>query len=619
MMAYWSSDLRCQAANQAYARWFDTTPEALLGRSMVEVIGQALFALNEPHIRAVLRGEPQQFERLVPGPNGAERQSLTQYMPDLGPGGEVLGFVAELTEVTSLKAAQAKLESVISSLEREVQHRRTIEESLLETQQSLAVSLDSIGAGFLATDSAGRVTGMNAEAARLCGWPQTEALGQSLWAVYRPETLSEDDLANNPVEVMLRDSTALGGSQVVTLRSRQGVRSPIDVHTALTRSADGAVRGLNLVLRDRSQQVLAAERQAAADERFRRVVEASPNGVLMVDRAQTIVLVNGMVEQIFGYDRSELLGHPLEQLIPSRFRADHQVKVTQFQAGPNSRPMGSDLVGRRRDGSEVPVEVQLTPVEMVDGKFIVASIVDISARRVAETELRRSNADLEQFASIASHDLQEPLRMVASYTELLAKRYQGKLDEKADKYIFYANDGARRMQQLVKDLLSYSRVGSQGRALQPVSADDVAQRVVQMLREPLAQVNATLEIKPLPKVMADEGQLYQLFQNLIGNALKFRGEQPPVITIEAVLEHDRWRFGVRDNGIGIELQYSERIFQMFQRLHERGRYDGSGIGLAIVKRIVERHGGKVWFESTLGVGTTFFFTLMPAGGVSATS
>jgi light-regulated signal transduction histidine kinase (bacteriophytochrome) len=281
--------------------------------------------------------------------------------------------------------------------------------------------------------------------------------------------------------------------------------------------------------------------------------------------------------------------------------------------------MGRDLRGRRRDGSEVPVEIQLTPVEMVDGTFIVASIVDISARKLAETELRRSNAELEQFASVASHDLQEPLRMVASYTELLAKRYQGRLDEKADKYIFYANDGAHRMQQLVKDLLSYSRVGSQGRVLEPVSANEVAQRVAQMLHGSLSAANATLEIKPLPMVMADEGQLHQLFQNLIGNAVKFRSEQAPSITIEAVLEHDRWRFSVRDNGIGIEAQYSERIFQMFQRLHERGRYDGSGIGLAIVKRIVERHEGRVWFESTLGVGTTFYFTLMPARASSATS
>jgi PAS domain S-box-containing protein len=521
--------------------------------------------------------------------------------------------------VTLLKLTQVKLEGVIASLEREVHHRQTIEQSLLDTQQSLAVSLDSIGAGFLATDSSGRVTRMNAVAEQLCGWAQAEAQGQVLWAVYRPESLRLDDSRQNPVDVMLRDALAPDSSPSVTLLSRQGGRSPVDVRTSVTRSADGAIRGLNLVLRDRSQQVLAAEKQAASDERFRRVVEAAPNGLLMVDRTQTIVMVNSMVEQIFGYDREELLGQAIELLIPLRFRAGHQAQTAAFQAGPNSRPMGRDLRGRRRDGSEVPVEIQLTPVEMVDGTFIVASIVDISARKLAETELRRSNAELEQFASVASHDLQEPLRMVASYTELLAKRYQGRLDEKADKYIFYANDGAHRMQQLVKDLLSYSRVGSQGRVLEPVSANEVAQRVAQMLHGSLSAANATLEIKPLPMVMADEGQLHQLFQNLIGNAVKFRSEQAPSITIEAVLEHDRWRFSVRDNGIGIEAQYSERIFQMFQRLHERGRYDGSGIGLAIVKRIVERHEGRVWFESTLGVGTTFYFTLMPARASSATS
>jgi light-regulated signal transduction histidine kinase (bacteriophytochrome) len=208
--------------------------------------------------------------------------------------------------------------------------------------------------------------------------------------------------------------------------------------------------------------------------------------------------------------------------------------------------------------------------------------------------------------------------MVASYTELLGQRYRGKLDEKADKYIFYAVDGAKRMQVLVADLLAYSRVGSQGRPLVQVDSESVVKSVVEMMRSSIRKANATIEISTLPAVLADEGQLRQLFQNLIGNALKFRATADPIIGVRAARHGERWLFCVEDNGIGIDMQYGERIFQMFQRLHERGKYEGSGIGLAIVKRIVERHGGVIWLESKPGLGTSFFFSLPSVDAKSAT-
>jgi signal transduction histidine kinase len=232
------------------------------------------------------------------------------------------------------------------------------------------------------------------------------------------------------------------------------------------------------------------------------------------------------------------------------------------------------------------------------------------ALRAQGDELRRSNADLEQYAYIASHDLQEPLRMVANYTDLLAERYRGRLDDRAEKYIHYVTDGAKRMQRLVSDLLAYSRVGSKTSRMQPVRMETVLQTVLDSLDPSIRETGATVEaVGPLPTVMADEVQLVQLLQNLIGNAIKFRSPRAPRVLIDAVLRDDRWQFSVQDNGIGIDLRYAERIFQMFQRLHERGLHEGSGIGLAIAKRIVERHGGRIWLESEVGVGTTFFFTL----------
>ena len=206
--------------------------------------------------------------------------------------------------------------------------------------------------------------------------------------------------------------------------------------------------------------------------------------------------------------------------------------------------------------------------------------------------------------------------MVANYTELLAERYRGKLDERADKYIHYASDGARRMQRLVSDLLAYSRVGSQGKALVRVSAASVLDNALESLQRLIRESGAQITRSELPDVLADEVQLAQLFQNLIGNAIKFRSEARPEVVINAVPQDNAYLFTVADNGIGMDMQYAERIFQMFQRLHEPGKYPGSGIGLSIAKRIVERHGGRIWVQSKQGVGTTFFFTL-PAARVSS--
>jgi signal transduction histidine kinase len=224
-------------------------------------------------------------------------------------------------------------------------------------------------------------------------------------------------------------------------------------------------------------------------------------------------------------------------------------------------------------------------------------------------ELQRSNAELEQFAYIASHDLQEPLRMVASYTELLGERYRGKLDDKADKYIGYAVDGARRMQRLIHDLLAYARVGSQAKPPHPTDSRDVLASVISLMRGAIASAKGEVLSGKLPMVMADEVQLGQVFQNLIGNALKFHGAKPPRVEIGAEPVGNMWQFSVADNGIGMAKEGADRIFQMFQRLHTREEYEGTGIGLTIAKRIVERHGGRIWFESVPGEGATFYFTM----------
>jgi PAS domain S-box-containing protein len=365
---------------------------------------------------------------------------------------------------------------------------------------------------------------------------------------------------------------------------------------------------------------------SAAEERFRMAVEASPSGMIMVDRTGKVILANREAERLFGYSRTELLELSVDMLVPQALRGKHAQHREHFAAQPEKRAMGAgrELFGQRKDGSYFPVEIGLNPIVRHGVLLVLAAIIDITERRQGEMalarqtrELQRSNAELEQFAYVASHDLREPLRMVASYTELLAERYRGRLDEKADKYISYAVSGAKRMQQLVDDLLSYSRIGTQGKPLQPTDASAVARRVMRAMKVTIEQSGAEIVCDDLPRVLADETQFGQLLQNLISNAIKFRAAgRAPRIRISAAARDRMGIFSVEDNGIGIEEQYAGRIFQMFQRLHGRGEYEGSGIGLAIAKKIVERHSGQIWFTSQQGCGTTFFFSI-PAGGGDA--
>ena len=224
-------------------------------------------------------------------------------------------------------------------------------------------------------------------------------------------------------------------------------------------------------------------------------------------------------------------------------------------------------------------------------------------------DLARSNSELQQFAYVASHDLQEPLRMVASFTQLLAKRYSDKLDDDAREFINYAVDGAKRMQTLISDLLSYSRVGTQGKAFELVHCDAVLDRVLKSLKIAIEDNGAVIAREPLPAVSGDSIQLSQLFQNLLTNAIKFHGEKPPLVQISAKKNGSTWKLSVRDNGIGISPDHADRIFVIFQRLHTKTEYPGTGIGLAICKKIVERHGGRIWVEGSPGGGSTFFFTI----------
>ena len=366
-------------------------------------------------------------------------------------------------------------------------------------------------------------------------------------------------------------------------------------------------------------------RLAAASHYARSLIEASLDPLVTISRDGKVTDVNVATEQVTGVAREQLVG----------------TDFSDYFTEPEEARAGYELVFDEGYVRDYPLAIRHTSGKVTDvlynatifrdeggrGVGVFAAARDVTERKRAEEALRRaeaalraekdelarSNAELEQFAYVASHDLQEPLRMVASYTQLLSRRYQGKLDEDADEFIGYAVGGAQRMQQLITDLLAFSRVGTRGKPLVAMESQSAYDEALANLALTIEESGARVDADPLPAVQGDHQQLVQLFQNLIGNAVKFHGEEPSRIHVSALKDGGAWLFSVADDGIGIDPQYFERIFVIFQRLQGRQEFPGTGIGLALCKKIVARHHGRIWVESEPDRGSTFYFTI-PAQG-----
>jgi PAS domain S-box-containing protein len=387
------------------------------------------------------------------------------------------------------------------------------------------------------------------------------------------------------------------------------------------------------LLREEQLKYEIAERQHAErklrerEAFFHKVLMSSLNALYIYDmKTETDTFINDEYTALTGYTLDDLKARTGAGFL-ALFHPEDRKNLATYQQALAHAADGEIIEGeyrfRTKDGRWIWCLSRNAVFARDDTGAVsqfIGSFLDISERKAAEEqlakqaqELARSNAELQAFAYVASHDLQEPLRAVAGCVEIIRRRYQGQLDARADEIIRHAVDGAARMQNLINDLLLYSRVGSRSEPFAPVDSGTALAAALKNLEVALRESGAQVTHDPLPRVTGDLVQLTQLFQNLIGNALKFRGERPPAIHIGAKKQNKEWVFSVRDNGIGIEPQYYQRIFQIFQRLHARDEYPGTGIGLAICKRIIERHDGRIWVESRFGEGATFYFTLSEAG------
>ncbi|MFC2061003.1 ATP-binding protein [Elusimicrobiota bacterium] len=352
-----------------------------------------------------------------------------------------------------------------------------------------------------------------------------------------------------------------------------------------------------------------------SEQKYKALFEANPDGILITDiETRKYQYANPAFCNMMGYSVFEINSMNMQQIHPED---DMEYVLSEFETHAKGQSQFVENIPfLRKDGTKVYTDVSGDIISIKGRNYSVAYIRNITEKKLAEEKLERtmekltqSNFELEQFAYVASHDLQEPLRMIASYLGLIERRYADKLDKDANEFINYAVDGAARMQRMINDLLTYSRVASKGKEFKPVDCKEVIKQVIINLQETVKERNAEIIYDPLPEIVADDMQIARLLQNLISNAIKYNDNKKPEIHVSAEKKNNKWLFSVKDNGIGMKTENIDRIFKIFQRLHTREEFSGTGIGLAVCKKTVERHGGRIWVESELGKGSVFYFTI----------
>ena len=497
-------------------------------------------------------------------------------------------------------------------------HKEFID-ALREREATLQAVCTSAVDALVMIDGEGRAVLWNPAAERMFGYTAAEMLGQPIHDLLAPNDLRQRFLANFPAFQKTGQGAAIGKVVELTARRKDGSEFPIDLSMATVKKgqewhAVGVVRDIT-------------ERKKAEDElRTKEALLSESQHIAhlgsmdwTVQAGTSVMVWTPETYRIFGVSPDTFVpsSETLQTLIHPDDRAPMQAWLSACLAG--LRPPDLEFRVIQPDGSVRYINGRGHIVQQDAEKKSIRMIgvaQDITERKLAVAallqrteELARSNTELVQFAYVASHDLQEPLRMVSSYVQLLARRYSGKLDSDADEFIAFAVDGAKRMQNMINDLLAFSRVTTKGHEFKPVEADTALKLALANLKVAIEESQASVTFDPLPVVNADSAQLTQLFQNLIGNAIKFRRKEPPQVHVSVEKRAKDWEFSVRDNGIGIEPQHLERIFVIFQRLHTAAQFPGTGIGLAICKKIAERHGGNLWVSSQPGVGSTFHFTI----------
>ncbi len=491
----------------------------------------------------------------------------------------------------------------ISAIVRDITERKNAEVKI----QRLANIVESSNDAIITISLDGIITSWNKGAEQIYGYSSEEIIGKSI-SIPAPDNLKDETKK-------LIEKVKLGEKiqHYETSRLRKDNKLIyVSIVLSPVFDASGELVAISAIVRDITER----KNAEVKIQRLANIVESSNDAIITISLDGIITSWNKGAEQIYGYSSEEIIGKSISIPAPDNLKDETKKLIEKVKLGENIQHYRTSRL--RKDGKLIYVSIALSPVFDASGELVAISAIvrDITELKKADEilkfkleELARSNKELEQFAYVSSHDLQEPLWMITGYLQLLQRRYQGELDDRADKYIHFAVDGAFRMQNLINDILEFSRVTTSTREPGPTKCEFILNQVLFNLKLFIKENKAIISHGSLPEVMIDSTQLVQIFQNLIINGIKFHSEVSPKIHISAEKKDHEWIFSVQDNGIGIDLQYSEKIFEIFKRLHKKEEYPGTGIGLAICKKIVERCGGRIWVESELGKGSTFYFTL----------
>ncbi|HEV3482598.1 MAG TPA: PAS domain S-box protein [Candidatus Acidoferrales bacterium] len=506
-----------------------------------------------------------------------------------------------------------------AQLEKEVRERRDIELQLRTSEavyREQAELLDLTDDAIFIRDMEDKIVFWNRGAERLYGWRADEVRGKIARTILQkrfPQPLAQ-------IEAEVSERGSWEGELIH--RSRIGSEIIVSSRWMLRRDPAGNPTAILESNRD-------ITRRATQEQMFRTLLESAPDAMVIVNDVGRIQMINAQTEKLFGYSREELIGQPVERLMPDRFRSQHIHHRQGYSQSPRTRAMGVglDLYGQRKNGTEFPIEISLSPIETVGGTLVASAIRDVTDRRLAEEALESNrnalaqsngqliaaNKELEAFSYSVSHDLRAPVRHIDGFARLLSETYGEQMPQQVRHYLERIIAAAEHMGRLVDSLLNLARIGRKELIRQEaVSLGDLVRRAVSDFSSETEERGIEWRIQALPVVTCDPGLLTLVFSNLLSNALKFtRAVKHPVIQVGTQVNGARATIFVRDNGVGFDSRYADKLFGVFQRLHREEDFEGTGIGLATVQRIIQRHGGEVWAESTPGQATTFYFTLEP--------
>lgn len=503
--------------------------------------------------------------------------------------GNVAGVFAAARDITEIKKAEAEI-------------------------QRLANVVESSNDAIITRSTEGNILSWNKGAEYTYGYTAEEVKNKKI-SIIIPSQLKNDEkqLTEN-----VRDNITVPENYETLRVKKNGKIINVSVTISPVLDTLGNLVAISTISRDITESKRASEKLELANKYNRSLLEASLDPLVTIGADGKITDINNSTKIVTGLEVDDLIGTDFSEYFTEPEKAREGYEKVFHDGFVRDYP----LEIKNKNGQTTPVLYNASVYKDDNGnvKGVFAAARDITELKKVENDLKlkleelsRSNKELEQFAYVSSHDLQEPLRMIASYLQLLERKYKDKLDDKANKYIHFSVDGATRMQNLINDLLDFSRVTTQAKELEPTNLEPIYKDVIANLDFSINENDVILTHDPLPVVMADKSQIAQVFQNLINNSIKFRSKEQPKINISVKEEKNHWLFAVKDNGIGIDPKHSDRIFEIFKRLNKKRDYPGTGIGLAVCKKIIERHGGNIWVKSELGKGSIFYFTLQKIG------